>query len=97
MNIAKRMSHFKESSAEERDWQVRMWANVTPEGGFNHLHSHPGNLWAVLLDIDMGNEPGESEQEVGGHLYLGDPPLSNGGDAGYQFSDDGCEWPAATI
>jgi hypothetical protein len=27
-----------------------------------------------LLDIDMGNEPGESEQEVGGHLYLGDPP-----------------------
>jgi uncharacterized protein (TIGR02466 family) len=75
VNIAKRMSHFKESSAEERDWQVRMWANVTPEGGFNHLHSHPGNLWAVLLDIDMGNEPGESEQKVGGHLYLEDPPF----------------------
>ena len=73
VNIAKRMSHFKESSAEDRDWLVRMWANVTPEGGLNHLHSHPGNLWAAVLYIDMGNEPGESEQEVGGHLYLEDP------------------------
>ena len=73
VNIAKRMSHFKESLVEERDWLVRMWANVTPEGGLNHLHSHPGNLWAAVLYIDMGNEPGESEQEVGGHLYLEDP------------------------
>jgi len=73
VNIAKRMSHFKESLVEERDWLVRMWANVTPEGGLNHLHSHPGNLWAAGLYIDMGNEPGESEREIGGHLYLEDP------------------------
>ena len=73
VNIAKRMSHFKESSAEDRDWLVRMWANVTPEGGLNHLHSHPGNLWAAVLYVDMGNEPGESEQSAGGNFYLEDP------------------------
>ena len=73
VNIAKRMSHFKESTAEDRDWLVRMWANVTPDGGLNHLHSHPGNLWAAVLYIDMGNEPGESEQSAGGNFYLEDP------------------------
>ena len=55
INIAKRMSHFQDSSVADREWLVRMWANVTPAGGLNHLHSHPGNLWAAVLYIDMGH------------------------------------------
>lgn len=71
VSVAKRISHFLESSADDFDWQVRMWANVTPENGLNHVHAHPGNLWAAVLYLDMGDE-GEGE-DVGGSLYLEDP------------------------
>jgi uncharacterized protein (TIGR02466 family) len=73
VNIAKRMSYFKESSAEDRQWLVRMWANVTPEGGLNLLHSHPGNLWAAVLYIDMGHETEQESHDAGGSFYLEDP------------------------
>lgn len=73
VKIAKRMSYFKESSAEDRRWLVRMWANVTPEGGLNLLHSHPGNLWAAVLYIDMGHETEQESRDAGGSFYLEDP------------------------
>ena len=73
VNIAKRMSYFKEASAEDRQWLVRMWANVTPEGGLNLLHSHPGNLWAAVLYIDMGYETEQESRYAGGSFYLEDP------------------------
>ena len=73
VKIAKRMSYFKESSAEDREWIVRMWANVTPAGGLNLLHSHPGNLWAAVLYIDMGHETEQESRNAGGSLYLEDP------------------------
>lgn len=73
VNVAKRMSHFHERDKNALDWTVRMWANVTPKGGLNHLHSHPGNLWAAVLYLDMGNKIGQSEDEVGGRFYLEDP------------------------
>jgi len=50
-----------------------MWANVTPDGGLNHLHSHPGNLWAAVLYIDMGDDPEQPENPVGGNFYVEDP------------------------
>ena len=73
INIAKRMSHFQESSVADREWLVRMWANVTPAGGLNHLHSHPGNLWAAVLCIDMGHETEQESRDAGGSFYLEDP------------------------
>ena len=73
VKIAKRMSHFKESSTEDRQWIVRMWANVTPAGGLNLLHSHPGNLWAAVLYIDMGHEKEQDSGDAGGNFYLEDP------------------------
>ena len=73
VKIAKRMSHFKESSTEGRQWIVRMWANVTPAGGLNLLHSHPGNLWAAVLYIDMGHEKEQDPGDAGGNFYLEDP------------------------
>ena len=73
INIAKRMSHFQDSSVADREWLVRMWANVTPAGGLNHLHSHPGNLWAAVLYIDMGYENEQESSNAGGRFYLEDP------------------------
>lgn len=73
VTVARRLSHFKESSADNYNWLVRMWANVTPPGGLNHLHSHPGNLWAAVLYIDMGNDQEEGAESVGGRFYLEDP------------------------
>ncbi len=69
ISIAKRMSHFLEGSAESYNWYVRMWANVTPRGGLNHIHAHPGNLWAAVLYLDMGDD----DSDAGGALYLEDP------------------------
>ncbi len=73
VKIAKRMSHFQESSPDEYNWTVRMWANVTPKGGLNHLHSHPGNLWAAVLYVDMGGSDSQSAEDIGGRFYLEDP------------------------
>ncbi len=77
INIAKRMSHFQEASPEAYDWQLRMWANVTPPGGLNQPHAHPGNLWAAVLYLDMGDES-DSSEDVGGAFYIEDPrfPMS---------------------
>ena len=72
INIAKRMSHFQEASPDVYDWQLRMWANVTPPGGLNQPHAHPGNLWAAVRYLDMGDEV-ESDEDVGGAFYVEDP------------------------
>ncbi len=71
VSVAKRMSHFIGGSSEDLDWSVRMWANVTPQGGLNHIHAHPGNLWAAVLYLDMGET--SDGQDVGGNFYLEDP------------------------
>ena len=72
VNMAKRMSHFKESSPDRFNWLVQMWANVTPQGGMNDVHVHPGNLWAAVLYIDMG-DGGDGQHDVGGHFFFEDP------------------------
>lgn len=92
VNIVRRLSHFKESSPDNYDWVVRMWANVTPSGGLNHLHSHPSNLWAAVLYIDMGNDPENPEEPVGGHFYMEDPrfPMAAMKDTAFRMvSSDG--------
>ncbi len=78
VNVAKRLSHFKEASPDNYQWLVRMWANVTPSGGLNHLHTHPGNLWAAVLYLDMGDDADHPLDSVGGRFYLEDPrfPMS---------------------
>lgn len=77
INIAKRMTHFQEATADSYEWHLRMWANVTPEGGLNQLHAHPGNLWAAVLYLDIGDDA-DSSSDVGGSFYLEDPrfPMS---------------------
>ena len=67
LSIAKRMSHFLEGTVDSYDWYVRMWANITPKGGLNQPHAHPGNLWAAVLYLDLG------DANAGGALYLEDP------------------------
>jgi len=72
VSIAKRMTHFKESTADAFDWPLQMWANITPPGGMNDLHVHPGNLWAAVLYLDMGRSA-EPDSEAGGNFYVEDP------------------------
>ncbi len=73
VKIAKRMSHFQDSSPDNYEWVVGMWANVTSAGGLNHLHSHPGNHWAAVLYIDMGDDPDDPQEQKGGNFYMEDP------------------------
>ncbi|MFM1896299.1 MAG: hypothetical protein RLZZ385_1373 [Pseudomonadota bacterium] len=72
VKMAKRMTHFKDSSVDAFDWTVQMWANVTPKGGMNDVHVHPGNLWAAVLYLDMGDD-GNPDADVGGHFFIEDP------------------------
>jgi uncharacterized protein (TIGR02466 family) len=62
VKVAKRMSVF---DGQEPEWDVRMWANVSPPGALNMSHAHPGVLWAAVYYVAT---PGE-----GGELYLEDP------------------------
>jgi len=82
ISVARRMSHFKDATADAFDWSLQMWANITPKGGMNDMHVHPGNLWAAVLYLDMGrdenNEDASGDQDVGGNLFIEDPrfPMS---------------------
>lgn len=80
IKICKRLSHFQDSSVDSYDWSVRMWANVTSHGGLNQAHAHPGNLWAAVLYLDLGEDLDEnlegapdSKKKVGGAFYIEDP------------------------
>ena len=70
IRMAKRLSHFEERDAASIKWSVRMWANVSPPGGLNMSHAHPGVLWAAVYYVDMGMAPGDA---AGGELYFEDP------------------------
>ena len=49
VRTAKRLSHFEGRDSATVEWDVRMWANVSPPGALNMSHSHPGVLWAAVL------------------------------------------------
>jgi len=76
VSIARRMSYFKGTSPDAFNWLLQMWANITPPGGMNDLHAHPGNLWAAVLYLDMGrserDEPAAIE-DAGGNFFIEDP------------------------
>ena len=84
ITVAKRMSHFKDSTVDDQDWRVSMWANVSPAGALNQLHVHPQNLWAAVFYVDMGAGQGE---EAGGALFLEDPrfPMSAMHNTAFRF------------
>lgn len=86
IGVAKRMSHFEDASVDDFKWNVTMWANVTTANGLNALHSHPGNLWAAVLYIDMGQELAGSTH-TGGNFYLEDPrfPLAAMHNTGFRM------------
>lgn len=77
VSIAQRMTWFKGATADAFDWPLQMWANVTPSGGMNDMHVHPGNLWAAVLYLDMGRNGGSEntsdQQDAGGNFFIEDP------------------------
>jgi len=70
IRMAKRLSHFDGRDPAKVEWSTRMWANITPPGGLNMSHAHPGVLWAASYYVDMGDG---SDGEVGGEFYFEDP------------------------
>ena len=72
VKVCKRVSHFNDSHVDDFQWTTKMWANVTPHGGLNQAHAHPGNLWAAVLYLDLGNEP-DAVADGGGVFYIEDP------------------------
>ncbi|WP_081621166.1 TIGR02466 family protein [Hirschia maritima] len=73
--LTHRMSHFADAKAEKVKWNIQMWANITPKGGSNHIHVHPGNLWSAVLYVDMGgiDDIGDNTTGLGGEFYFEDP------------------------
>ena len=55
-------------------WFPEMWANVSPPGGLNHMHWHPGAVWSAVYYVDDGYG-GSTDNALGGELVLHDPRM----------------------
>jgi uncharacterized protein (TIGR02466 family) len=61
-------------SGSRYGWLSTMWANVSPPGGANQYHSHPGSFWSAVYYVDDGYQ-GSTDQKLGGELVLIDPRM----------------------
>ena len=84
VSMAKRMSSFADRSHDQFSWWCQMWANVSKQGAWNHMHIHPGNLWSAVFYVDMGGE------NVGGSFYFEDPrfPIAAMHNTRFRFPDE---------
>ena len=55
-------------------WSIDMWANVTPPGGSNEAHVHPGVVWSAVYYVEDGYG-GSGDPALGGELVLYDPRM----------------------
>jgi hypothetical protein len=53
-------------------WMAQLWANLSPRGGSNQLHSHPGCYWAAVYYVDDGYG-GSEDPALAGELVFLDP------------------------
>lgn len=56
------------------EWRSTMWANVSPPGGLNQMHTHPGAYWSAVYYVDDGYA-GVDDPSLGGELMLMDPRM----------------------
>ena len=56
------------------NWVASMWANISPPGGSNQMHTHPGAYWSAVYYVDDGYA-GSSDPALGGELVLLDPRM----------------------
>ena len=54
------------SNQPRYEFGLEMWANISPAGASNQMHSHPGALWSAVYYVDDGGDPEA-------HLVLQDP------------------------
>ncbi|MEK6804136.1 MAG: putative 2OG-Fe(II) oxygenase [Nitrospirota bacterium] len=66
--LSERCSHRASQPDEEI---VEVWANVQRNSGTNTAHSHPGNFWAGVYYVDVGEVC--PTQGKGGELQIDDP------------------------
>jgi uncharacterized protein (TIGR02466 family) len=71
IDLAKKMSRFTDGTADDYDFDVTMWANVSGPGAYNQPHTHAGILWAAVFYVDAGMEGADGD--VGGRIYFEDP------------------------
>ena len=55
-------------------WVANMWANISPPGGSNQMHTHPGAYWSAVYYVDDGYA-GAFDPVLGGELVLLDPRM----------------------
>ncbi len=59
--------------APRHQWATDIWANVSPPGASNQMHTHPGAYWSAVYYVDDGSERGDGA--VGGELVIEDPRM----------------------
>lgn len=60
-----------ETGAHQRQWVIRMWANVFDPGALNGAHHHPGAFWSAVYYVSDGRDI--AGEDVGGELVLHSP------------------------
>jgi uncharacterized protein (TIGR02466 family) len=66
--------NIKTPATPEHRWSPDMWANVSPPGGSNGFHCHPGAFWSAVYYVDDGYG-GSPDRDLGGELVLFDPRM----------------------
>jgi len=59
--------------APRHHWVADSWANVSPPGASNQMHTHPGAFWSAVYYVDDGTNGGGNAQ--GGELMIEDPRM----------------------
>lgn len=52
-------------------FQAQAWANVSRDGHYNEIHSHPGNHWAAVYYVSVGTP--DPNRPLNGRIELRDP------------------------
>lgn len=56
------------------EFRIDAWANVTSNGGYNIVHSHPNALWSGVYYVAAGGEV--DQQSVSGKIEFLDPRIA---------------------
>jgi uncharacterized protein (TIGR02466 family) len=58
--------------APRHRWVTDIWANVSPPGASNQMHTHPGAFWSAVYYVDDGSGGAGAQ---GGELTIEDPRM----------------------
>ena len=74
LELCQQFTHHPNPEAEPFRWYLDMWANISPPGGSNESHCHPGAVWSAVYYVEDGYG-GSVDPSLGGELVLYDPRM----------------------